>query len=64
MLIELITPLLLATAPTTVIVQDTDKYSHETQIVARADNGGALSYTMGGTRTYDASGKPFDNDND
>ena len=64
MLIELITPLLIATAPTTVIVQDTDMYSHDTQVVARSGSDGANSFTAGGTRTYDFSGKPFDNDND
>lgn len=64
MLIELITPLLIATAPATVIIQDTDKYSHETQAVERAEGSGLNATTFGGTRTYDSSGKPFDNDND
>jgi hypothetical protein len=64
MLIELVTPLILATAPTTVIVQDTDKYSHQTQMIAKANINDELSYTGGGTRTYDYTGKPWDNDND
>ena len=64
MLIELITPLMIATAPTVVIVQDAEKYSHETQIVARAKDDDALQYTASGTRTYDWNGRPNDSDND
>ena len=64
MLVELITPLMIATAPTVVVIQDIEKYSHETQIVARANLKEELSATYGGTRTFDISGRPWDNDND
>jgi len=64
MLIELITPLMIATAPTVVIVPDVQKYSHETQVVARANTKDELSATYNGTQTYGANGRPFDNDSD
>jgi hypothetical protein len=64
MLIELITPLMIATAPTMVIVQNSEKYNHETQIVARANGNDVIEYTSSGTRTYDFRGSPNDSDND
>ena len=60
MLITLLTPLVLATAPMAVTVPET-QYSHATQGAAVETT---TNFTAGGTRTYDASGKPFDNDND
>lgn len=64
MLIELITPLMIATAPTVVIVPDVQKYSHETQVVARANTKDELTLTINGTRTYGGNGQPMDNDAD
>ena len=64
MLVELITPLMIATAPTAVIVQDVEKYSHETQIVARANTKDELSLTINGTQTFGPNGRPMDSDAD
>lgn len=65
MLIELITPLMLATSPMIITVEPL-KYSHETQRAQSSDTQLAQyrPQTIGGTRTYDYSGKPWDNDND
>jgi len=64
MLIELITPLILATAPTAVIAAEPVQYNHGTQMVAMNSAKDVMSYTMGGTRTYDFRGTPNDSDND
>ncbi len=64
MLVELVTPLILATAPTTVIVQDTEKYNHATQVAAMAPQKEELSLTLSGTRTYGGNGQPMDSDSD
>jgi len=61
MLIELITPLMLATAPMAIDVPDT-KYDHSSQVSVHKNL--KLSLTMSGTQTYNFQGKPFDNDND
>lgn len=62
MLIELITPLMLATSPMILNVEPTT-YSHEQQIsMYKPDS--VLNYTTNGTRTYDWQGKPNDADND
>lgn len=60
MIAEIITPLMLATTPLKVTV-DKPTYSHaeQKQIVSQY-----RPMTIGGTRTYDAGGRPFDNDND
>lgn len=60
MLVEVITPLMLATAPLKVTV-DKPTYSHaeQKQIVAQY-----RPPTFNGTRTFDANGRPFDSDND
>ena len=66
MLIELITPLMLATAPMAITVEDKISYSHETQSVVAFNNGGT-NYGLGtisGTRTYSGNGTPNDSDND
>jgi hypothetical protein len=62
MILELLTPLMLATSPMTLVLEPTS-YNHEQQ-VSKSANGGPLSYTSSGTRTYDFSGKPNDSDND
>jgi len=61
MLIELITPLMLATSPISITLEPT-KYNHEQQVSAVKQ--GPLSATYNGTRTYDVQGRPFDADND
>jgi len=66
MIIELITPLMLATAPMTITAVEPLKYNHEQQAV-EAPAFTVAQYrqtTFGGTRTFDATGRPFDNDND
>ncbi len=60
MIIELLTPLMIATAPMRIDV-DMPKYDHQVQkntVVAWQ------GITYSGTRTYSATGIPFDNDND
>ena len=71
MLIELITPLILATAPTVVTVPEV-KYDHVLQVSRQVEvNSGqpvqVAQYqqpTFNGTQTYDYQGKPRDSDND
>jgi len=62
MLIELITPLMLATAPMTV---DTPQavYDHSIQRVV-ALNGSKDIISASSTRTFLSDGKPYDSDND
>jgi hypothetical protein len=66
MLIELLTPLLLATTPATITLSENVTYSHEAQ--SQVDENGPISqvktYTFGGTQTFDFNGKPNDSDND
>ena len=68
MILELITPLLLATAPMNITIAEELKYSHQTQQIEQSYTAkvGALSAwpTYGATQTYDYSGRPRDNDND
>jgi hypothetical protein len=64
MLIELLTPLVLATAPTAITVDDQIKYSHETQSVVAFNDNGPISFTANGTRTYSGNGTPMDADSD
>jgi len=64
MLIELITPLVLATSPIAIIVPETANYSHGTQMVAMNSAKDVLSMTFNGTRTYDYRGTPNDSDSD
>ena len=65
MLIELLTPLMLATAPATFSMPETLTYSHSIQSQV-GDNGETsyTTYTSGGTQTFGVDGKPWDNDND
>ena len=60
MLVELITPLMLATAPVTVNLPKSD-YSHQAQASSQQV---AQRTTYSGTRTYDYRGQPRDSDND
>jgi hypothetical protein len=66
MIIALITPLVLATAPITIQQVEPLKYSHETQSVEATSQVilAQRQMTFGGTQTYDVSGRPWDNDND
>ena len=64
MLVELITPLILATAPTAIVASEPVQYNHGTQMVAMNSSKDVLSYTFNGTRTYDFQGKPNDSDSD
>ena len=71
MLIELITPLILATAPTVVTVPEV-KYDHVLQVSRQVEvkSGQPVQVaqytqpTIHGTQTYDYQGKPRDSDND
>lgn len=67
MIAELITPLMLATAPMTVTTTETLQYSHEQQKIEAPASTILAQYrptTFGGTRTFDGTGRPYDNDND
>jgi hypothetical protein len=61
MILELLTPLMLATSPMSLTTEPTT-YSHEQQM--SSVKSGTLSFTMNGTRTYDFQGKPNDADAD
>ena len=66
MLIELLTPLLLATTPPTITLSENVTYSHAAQ--SQMGENGPISQmrttTFGGTQTFDFKGKPNDSDND
>jgi hypothetical protein len=61
MLIELITPLMLATSPMSIDVPDS-KYDHGAQVSVQKNL--KIAVTMSGTQTFDVNGKPRDADND
>jgi hypothetical protein len=61
MLIELITPLMLATSPMAIDVPES-KYDHAAQVSVHKNL--KLAFTMNGTQTYRYDGKPSDADND
>jgi hypothetical protein len=66
MIAELITPLMLATAPMTITATELLNYSHKTQQI-EAQGYEVAQYrpmTIGGTRTFDFNGRPNDSDND
>jgi hypothetical protein len=63
MLAQLLTPLLIATAPMTVIVPEM-QYNHGTQMVERPVEEIYQSRTWNGTQTFDWQGRPNDSDND
>jgi hypothetical protein len=71
MLIELITPLILATAPTAITVPEV-KYDHLLQVSKQVEvkTGRPIEVaqnrpvTWNGTRTFDMNGRPYDSDND
>jgi hypothetical protein len=63
MLLELITPLLLASEPITVDVVD-PSYDHATQVSASVEQKTISTTTFNGTQTFDFQGKPRDSDAD
>ena len=64
MILELITPLVLATSPM-IVPTDSLKYSHETQQVqTQGFQVAQRMITFNGTQTFDANGRPRDADND
>lgn len=65
MIVELITPLMLATAPMAITATEPVKYSHEKQQVQMESFQVAQrSITWNGTQTFDFNGRPSDSDND
>jgi hypothetical protein len=69
MLIELLTPFVLATTPASVTLPEGTRYDHETQMTVFTEEAEGTSQrirtvTYNGTRTYDNQGRPFDNDAD
>jgi hypothetical protein len=62
MLLELVTPLMIATAPIAIDVPK-GAYDHAAQ-VSKYEGGHKIATTMFGTQTYNFSGRPYDNDND
>lgn len=67
MLIELITPLMLATAPVAIDVPESN-YDHNAQVSIHNSNTKTAQYprqpTYSGTRTFGSTGQPMDADND
>jgi hypothetical protein len=65
MILELITPLLIASQPITLEVVDVNSYDHVTQVSATVAQVRTMSTTtFNGTGTFDFQVKPYDNDND
>lgn len=66
MLIELITPLMLAVSPMTIQQVEPLKYSHEIQSLETTPLTvlSQRSPTYNGTQTFDFTGRPFDSDMD
>lgn len=64
MITELLTPLVLASAPAIIEIDSTAKYSHEKQIVEARLDGRSAGFTASGTQTFMANGRPYDADND
>lgn len=63
MIIELLTPLMLVTAPVRIDMPE-GVYNHATQTNAYADGQTTPSLTFAGTQTFAPNGRPSDNDND
>lgn len=61
MLLELITPLMLATSPMILNVEPST-YNHGQQVSVSTSN--SLSYTANGTQTFGLNGRPYDSDAD
>jgi len=65
MIIELITPLLLATAPVMIEIPQ-GSYDHRAQITTYTGQGEGFGNmrTWSGTQTFAPNGRPMDSDND
>ena len=63
MLIELITPLMLATAPT-ILDKGTAVYDHQTQQVVAYNGSKQVLQAYNSTRTFSPYGQPTDADSD
>jgi hypothetical protein len=63
MLIELVTPLMIATAPIAIDVPK-GAYDHAAQVTKYQDGYKMAFPTFNGTQTFAANGRPFDADND
>ncbi len=63
MLIELITPLMLATTPVT-LDQPPVTYSHETQCSLDLDGQRLRTFSTTNTQTFNSRGQPVDPDQD
>jgi hypothetical protein len=66
MLLEILTPLMLASTPATLEVIEDVRYSHEQQMsIGKIELAQRMStYTMNGTQTFDFQGRPYDSDMD
>lgn len=65
MIIELITPLMIATAPMQITNVEPFKYDHTTQQAVAGEFTTAQRFpTYNGTQTFDYKGRPSDSDND
>jgi hypothetical protein len=66
MFLEALTPLMLATTPATVKLDEDVRYSHEQQMsVGKVDLAFRIStFTANGTQTFDYNGRPWDADSD
>ncbi len=63
MLLELLTPLVLATAPIKISLPQ-GSYDHKTQVSSYKETVAGNGLTYSGTQTFDFNGRPRDNDND
>lgn len=63
MIVELLTPLVLATAPVRIDLPEI-AYNHEAQVSISLAKADVTSYTAFGTQTFDGTGRPMDADND
>jgi hypothetical protein len=65
MLIELLTPLILATTPASITLSENVTYSHQVQSQVGEDGTTSYkTYTSNRTQTYDFNGRPSDSDSD
>ena len=63
MIVELLTPLVIATAPVRIDVPELS-YSHEQQMSVSLASETTSYGTWNGTQTFDFQGRPHDADND
>ena len=64
-LAALITPMLIASEPMAITIDEIQtKYSHDQQTVVSLNDATIPYGTYGGTQTFDFQGRPHDSDND